>query len=80
MQLTKEKVEEEFYTPKSIVSLMVEMIQPFKGYVYDPACGSGGMFVQSLKFVEEHSGSTFDISVYGQESNPNYMEISKNET
>ena len=53
----------EFYTPKSIVSLMVEMIQPFKGYVYDPACGSGGMFVQSLKFVEEHSGNAFDISV-----------------
>ena len=67
----------EFYTPKSIVSLMVEMIQPFKGYVYDPACGSGGMFVQSLKFVEEHSGSTFDISVYGQESNPTTWKLAK---
>ena len=67
----------EFYTPKSIVALMVEMIQPFKGYVYDPACGSGGMFVQSLKFVEEHSGSTFDISVYGQESNPTTWKLAK---
>ena len=67
----------EFYTPKSIVSLMVEMIQPFKGYVYDPACGSGGMFVQSLKFVEEHSGSSFDISVYGQESNPTTWKLAK---
>ena len=67
----------EFYTPKSIVALMVEMIQPFHGYVYDPACGSGGMFVQSLKFVEEHSGSTFDISVYGQESNPTTWKLAK---
>ena len=67
----------EFYTPKSIVKLMVEMIEPFKGYVYDPACGSGGMFVQSLKFVEEHSGSTFDISVYGQESNPTTWKLAK---
>ena len=67
----------EFYTPKSIVALMVEMIQPFKGYVYDPACGSGGMFVQSLKFVEEHSGSAFDISVYGQESNPTTWKLAK---
>ena len=50
----------EFYTPKSIVKLMVEMIEPFKGYVYDPACGSGGMFVQSLKFVEERSGNAFE--------------------
>lgn len=67
----------EFYTPKSIVTLMVEMIQPFKGYVYDPACGSGGMFVQSLKFVEEHAGNTFDISVYGQESNPTTWKLAK---
>ena len=67
----------EFYTPKSIVALMVEMIQPFKGYVYDPACGSGGMFVQSLKFVEEHSGSSFDISVYGQECNPTTWKLAK---
>ena len=67
----------EFYTPKSIVKLMVEMIEPYKGYVYDPACGSGGMFVQSLKFVEEHSGSAFDISVYGQESNPTTWKLAK---
>jgi type I restriction enzyme M protein len=67
----------EFYTPKSIVKLMVEMIQPYKGYVYDPACGSGGMFVQSLKFVEEHSGNKFDISVYGQESNPTTWKLAK---
>ncbi|MGL5352439.1 MAG: SAM-dependent methyltransferase, partial [Clostridium sp.] len=67
----------EFYTPKSIVTLMVEMIEPYKGYVYDPACGSGGMFVQSLKFVQEHSGSNFDISVYGQESNPTTWKLAK---
>ncbi|MDM5318246.1 class I SAM-dependent DNA methyltransferase [Fictibacillus sp. b24] len=67
----------EFYTPKSVVKLMVEMLQPYKGYVYDPACGSGGMFVQSLKFVEEHSGSKFDISVYGQESNPTTWKLAK---
>lgn len=67
----------EFYTPKSVVNLMVEMIQPYKGYVYDPCCGSGGMFVQSLKFVEEHAGNTFDISVYGQESNPTTWKLAK---
>lgn len=67
----------EFYTPKSVVSLMVEMIQPFKGYVYDPCCGSGGMFVQSLKFVEEHSGNRLDVSVYGQESNPTTWKLAK---
>lgn len=67
----------EFYTPKSVVKLMVEILQPYKGYVYDPACGSGGMFVQSLKFVEEHSGNKFDISVYGQESNPTTWKLAK---
>lgn len=67
----------EFYTPNSVVKLMVEMLQPYKGYVYDPACGSGGMFVQSLKFVQEHSGSKFDISVYGQESNPTTWKLAK---
>lgn len=67
----------EFYTPKSVVKLMVEMLQPYKGYVYDPTCGSGGMFVQSLKFVEEHSGNKFDISVYGQESNPTTWKLAK---
>ncbi|MFH7819160.1 class I SAM-dependent DNA methyltransferase [Neobacillus thermocopriae] len=67
----------EFYTPKSVVTLMVEMIQPFKGYVYDPCCGSGGMFVQSLKFVEEHAGNKLDVSVYGQESNPTTWKLAK---
>ena len=67
----------EFYTPRSIVKLMVDMIEPYKGYVYDPACGSGGMFVQSLKFLEEHSGNAFDISVYGQESNPTTGKLAK---
>jgi type I restriction enzyme M protein len=59
----------QFYTPRSIVELMVEMIEPHKGRVYDPACGSGGMFVMSEKFVLSHSGRLDDISVFGQESN-----------
>ena len=58
----------EFYTPKSIVNLIAELIEPYKGKVYDPCCGSGGMFVQSMKFVENHKGNTRDISIYGQES------------
>jgi len=60
----------EFYTPQSIVKLLVNMLQPYKGRVYDGACGSCGMFVQSEKFVEEHGGKLGDIYVYGQESNP----------
>ncbi|MEP2828958.1 class I SAM-dependent DNA methyltransferase [Parvibaculum sp.] len=59
----------EFYTPRSVVRTMVEMLEPYKGRVYDPCCGSGGMFVQSEKFAEEHEGRTGDIAVYGQESN-----------
>ena len=59
----------QFYTPKSIVKLMVEMIEPYKGRVYDPACGSGGMFIMSEKFIKEHRGNVEDISIYGQESN-----------
>ncbi|MBI4114801.1 MAG: SAM-dependent DNA methyltransferase [Candidatus Niyogibacteria bacterium] len=59
----------QFYTPKSIVRLMVEMIEPFKGRVYDPCCGSGGMFVMSDKFVREHQGRRDSIAIYGQESN-----------
>jgi len=59
----------QFYTPKSIVKLLVEMIEPYKGRVFDPACGSGGMFVMSEKFVQEHQGKLDDISIYGQESN-----------
>jgi type I restriction enzyme M protein len=57
----------EFYTPKSIVNLIAEMIEPYKGKIYDPACGSGGMFVQSMKFIENHHGNKKDVSVYGQE-------------
>lgn len=59
----------QFYTPKSIVWLMVEMIGPYKGRVFDPACGSGGMFIMSEKFIEGHKGKINDISIYGQESN-----------
>lgn len=60
----------QFYTPKSIVSLIVEMLRPYKGRVYDPAMGSGGFFVSSEEFIKEHQGKLGDISVYGQESNP----------
>ncbi|KGJ88390.1 class I SAM-dependent DNA methyltransferase [Colwellia psychrerythraea] len=59
----------QFYTPKSIVSLIVEMLEPFKGRVYDPAMGSGGFFVQSEKFITEHGGKIGDVSIYGQEYN-----------
>lgn len=59
--------EGEFYTPPSIVKLLVGMIEPYKGRIYDPCCGSGGMFVQSKRFVEEHQGRTDDIHIYGQE-------------
>ncbi|MGM5470334.1 N-6 DNA methylase [Flavobacteriaceae bacterium LMO-SS05] len=57
----------EFYTPKSIVNLIAEMIEPYEGIIYDPACGSGGMFVQSIKFIESHHGDTRNVSIYGQE-------------
>ena len=57
----------EFYTPKSIVNLIADMIEPYKGKIYDPCCGSGGMFVQSVKFINSHNGSQKDISIYGQE-------------
>jgi type I restriction enzyme M protein len=60
----------EFFTPEVVVKLLVEMIEPFKGRVYDPCCGSGGMFVQSERFVEAHGGKATDISIFGQESNP----------
>jgi type I restriction enzyme M protein len=59
----------QFYTPRSVVRVLVEMLAPYKGRVYDPCCGSAGMFVQSEKFVEEHGGRLGDIAVYGQESN-----------
>lgn len=59
----------EFYTPRSVVRTLVEMLEPYKGRIYDPCCGSGGMFVQSEKFVDEHGGRIGDIAIYGQESN-----------
>ena len=59
----------EFYTPRSVVRTLVEMLEPYQGRVYDPCCGSGGMFVQSERFVEEHGGRIGDIAIYGQESN-----------
>ena len=59
----------EFYTPRCVVRLLVEMLAPYKGRVYDPCCGSGGMFVQSERFIEEHGGRLGDISIYGQEMN-----------
>jgi type I restriction enzyme M protein len=65
--LAEGKGKGEFYTPKSIVNLIAEMIEPYKGVIYDPACGSGGMFVQSIKFIEAHHGSKKEISIYGQE-------------
>jgi type I restriction enzyme M protein len=67
----------EFYTPRSVVKLLVEMIEPYKGRVYDPCCGSGGMFVQSEKFVEAHGGKLTDLSIYGQESNPTTWRLCK---
>ena len=65
--LAEGKGKGEFYTPKSIVNLIAEMIEPYKGIIYDPACGSGGMFVQSVKFIEAHHGNKKEISIYGQE-------------
>ncbi len=67
----------EFYTPQCVVQLLVEMIEPYKGRVYDPCCGSGGMFVQSEKFVEEHGGRLGDIAIYGQESNPTTWKLAR---
>ena len=60
----------EFYTPTCIVKTLVSILQPFEGRIYDPCCGSGGMFVQSQKFIESHAGNIDNISIYGQESNP----------
>lgn len=67
----------QFYTPKSVVKLLVEMLEPYKGRVYDPCCGSGGMFVQSEKFIRIHGGNIGDISVFGQESNPTTWRLCK---
>ncbi len=67
----------EFYTPACLVRTMVECIEPYQGRVYDPACGSGGMFIQSLKFVQEHQGNINNISIYGQEKNPTTWRLAK---
>jgi len=65
--LAEGKGKGEFYTPQSIVNLIAEMIEPYRGIIYDPACGSGGMFVQSIKFIESHHGNKKEVSIYGQE-------------
>lgn len=67
----------QFYTPRCVVQVLTEMLSPYKGRVYDPCCGSGGMFVQSEKFVETHGGRIGDIAVYGQESNPTTWRLAK---
>ncbi|MCK4421305.1 SAM-dependent DNA methyltransferase [candidate division WOR-3 bacterium] len=67
----------QFYTPRSIVQLLVAMLEPFNGRIYDPCCGSGGMFVQSEKFIEAHGGKIGDISIYGQESNQTTWRLCK---
>ena len=67
----------EFYTPSCVVRTLVEMIEPFDGQIYDPCCGSGGMFCQSARFVKEHQGSIRDISIFGQESNPTTWKLAK---
>jgi len=67
----------QFYTPRSVVELLVEMLEPYKGRVFDPCCGSGGMFVHSEKFVKEHQGRVDDISIYGQESNQTTWRLCK---
>jgi type I restriction enzyme M protein len=67
----------EFYTPKCVVNLLAEMIEPYHGKIYDPCCGSGGMFVQSVKFVENHQGNKKDISIYGQEQTSTTYKLAK---
>jgi len=67
----------EFYTPKCVVNLLAEMIEPYRGKIYDPCCGSGGMFVQSVKFITSHSGNQKDISIYGQEQTSTTYKLAK---
>lgn len=67
----------EYYTPKTVVALLCELIEPYKGIVYDGACGSGGMFVQSMKFIDEHKGNKKEISVYGQEYTMTTLKLAK---
>lgn len=75
--LAEGKGKGEFYTPKSIVNLIAEMIEPYKGKIYDPCCGSGGMFVQSIKFIESHHGNKKDVSIYGQEYTTTTYKLAK---
>jgi type I restriction enzyme M protein len=75
--LAEGKGKGEFYTPKSIVNLIAELIEPYKGRIYDPACGSGGMFVQSIKFIEAHKGNTKEIYIYGQENTNTTYKLAK---
>jgi len=75
--LAEGKGKGEFYTPKSIVNLIAELIEPYKGKIYDPCCGSGGMFVQSVKFIESHHGNKKDISIYGQEYTATTYKLAK---
>lgn len=67
----------EFYTPACLVRTMVECIEPYKGRIYDPACGSGGMFVQSMKFIQRHQGNINDLNIFGQEKNPTTWKLAK---
>lgn len=75
--LAEGKGKGEFYTPKSIVNLIAELIEPYRGIIYDPCCGSGGMFVQSMKFVDSHKGNTKDIAIYGQEGTTTTLKLAK---
>lgn len=75
--INADKEEGEFYTPHSIVELICELIEPYDGTIYDPCCGSGGMFVQASKFVEAHGGNTKAVQVYGQESQPETYRLAK---
>jgi len=75
--LAEGKGKGEFYTPKSIVNLIAEMLEPYKGKIYDPACGSGGMFVQSIKFIESHHGNTKEVAIYGQEYTKTTYKLAK---
>lgn len=75
--INADKEEGEFYTPHSIVETIASLIEPYDGTIYDPCCGSGGMFVQSAKFIEAHGGNTSKVQVYGQESNPDTYRLAK---
>ena len=67
----------DLYTPKCIVNLIAELIEPYKGKIYDPCCGSGGMFVQSMKFIQAHNGNTREVAVFGQESTNTTLKLAR---